>query len=181
MALNLEIASQTLNPETHSFTIFALSEASYNQMRHIRQIAQETSGEIQYVGGRQPAVLRTFYQRLSRGFNDAVNGFVDDGWSLMGNDGVEDVTIAINSSPNKFFGSYYKSSVVSSFGGVVLCAKASMLLQNVLPAMLVRFFGEHRSEWADYGVDACSAASLKASPYAVPCARPAASQEARSY
>lgn len=35
-------------------------------MRHIRQIAQETSGEIQYGGGRQPAVLRTFSQRLSR-------------------------------------------------------------------------------------------------------------------
>lgn len=38
--------------------------------------------------------------------------------------------------------------------------------------MLVRFLREHRSEWADYGVDAYSAACLKASPYAVPCARP---------
>ncbi|KAI4317677.1 hypothetical protein L6164_025527 [Bauhinia variegata] len=94
------------------------------------------------------AVLRTFSQRLSqqrhsiisvisndslnlalRGFNDAVNGFVDDGWSLMGNDGVEDVTMAISSSPNKFFGSNYNSSVFPSFGGVVLCAKASMLFQ----------------------------------------------------
>lgn len=45
-------------------------------------------------------------------------------------------------------------------------------LQNVPPALLVRFLREHRSEWADYGVDAYSAASLKASPYAVPCARP---------
>ncbi|KAI4345651.1 hypothetical protein L6164_012751 [Bauhinia variegata] len=98
---------------------------------------------------------------------------------LMGNDGVEDVTIAINSSPNKFFGSNYNSSVFPSFGGVVLCAKASMLLQkevyfwhNVPPALLVRFLREHRSEWAHYGVDAYSAASRKASPYAVPCARP---------
>lgn len=38
--------------------------------------------------------------------------------------------------------------------------------------MLVRFLREHRSEWADYGVDAYAAASLKASPYAIPCARP---------
>lgn len=45
-------------------------------------------------------------------------------------------------------------------------------LQNVPPALLVRFLREHRSEWADYGVDAYSAASLKGSPYAVPCARP---------
>ncbi|KAF5727453.1 putative DNA binding protein [Tripterygium wilfordii] len=35
-------------------------------LRYIRQIAQETSGEIVYGFGRQPAVLRTFSQRLSR-------------------------------------------------------------------------------------------------------------------
>jgi hypothetical protein len=35
-------------------------------LRHIRQIAQETSGEVVYALGRQPAVLRTFSQRLSR-------------------------------------------------------------------------------------------------------------------
>jgi len=64
-----------------------------------------------------------------RGFNDAVNGFVGDGWSLLGTDGVEDVTIAINSSPNKFLGSNYNSSMFPAFGGGVLCAKASMLLQ----------------------------------------------------
>ncbi|KAM5587483.1 hypothetical protein ABKV19_006097 [Rosa sericea] len=141
-------------------------------LRHIRQIAQEATGEIQYAGGRQPAVLRTFSQRLCRGFNDAVNGFADDGWSLLGSDGAEDVTIAINSSPNKFLGSQYNASIFPSFGGGVLCAKASMLLQSVPPALLVRFLREHRSEWADYGVDAYSAACLKASPYAVPCARP---------
>ena len=65
-----------------------------------------------------------------RGFNDAVNGFVDDGWSLMGSDGVEDVTIVINSSPSKFLGSQYNASTMfPTFGGGVLCAKASMLLQ----------------------------------------------------
>ncbi|XP_027345603.1 homeobox-leucine zipper protein ATHB-14-like [Abrus precatorius] len=141
-------------------------------LRHVRQIAQESSGEVHYGGGRQPAVLRTFSQKLCRGFNDAVNGFVDDGWSLISNDGVEDVTLAINSSLNKFFGSHYNSSMLPAFGGGVLCAKASMLLQNVPPPLLVRFLREHRSEWADYGVDAYSAACHKASPYAVPCARP---------
>ena len=35
-------------------------------LRHIRQIAQETNGEIQYGGARQPAVLRTFSQRLCK-------------------------------------------------------------------------------------------------------------------
>ncbi|OIV91820.1 hypothetical protein TanjilG_14399 [Lupinus angustifolius] len=142
-------------------------------LQHIRQIALESSGEIQYGGGRQPAVLRTLSQRLCRGFNDAVNGFVDDGWSLMSNDGVDDVTIAINTSPNKYVASQYSSSMFPAFGGGVMCAKASMLLQNVPPALLVRFLREHRSEWADYGVDAYAAACHRASPYAVPCARPA--------
>ncbi|XP_015882797.3 homeobox-leucine zipper protein ATHB-14 isoform X1 [Ziziphus jujuba] len=161
---------EVLRPLYESSKILA-QKMTIAALHHIRQIAQETSGEIQCGGSRQPAVLRTFSQRLCRGFNDAVNGFADDGWSLMGSDGVEDVTIVINSSPNKFLGSQHNTSIFPTFGGV-LCAKASMLLQNVPPALLVRFLREHRSEWADYGVDAYSAACLKASPYAVPCARP---------
>ncbi|WJX23218.1 Homeobox-leucine zipper protein ATHB-14 [Trifolium repens] len=160
---------EVLRPLYESSKILA-QKLTIAALQHIRQIAQESSGEIQYGGGRQPAVLRTFSQRLCRGFNDAVNGFVDDGWSLLGNDGIEDVTIAVNSSPNKFLGSNY-STMFPTFGGGVLCAKASMLLQNVPPALLVRFLREHRSEWADYGVDAYSAACLKSSPYPVPCAR----------
>jgi homeobox-leucine zipper protein len=66
-----------------------------------------------------------------RGFNDAVNGFTDDGWSLLGSDGGDDVTIVINSSPNKFLGSQYNASMFPTFGGGVLCAKASMLLQVI--------------------------------------------------
>ncbi|KAL5577386.1 hypothetical protein UlMin_019085 [Ulmus minor] len=161
---------EVLRPLYESSKILA-QKMTMAALRHIRQIAQETSGEIQYSGGRQPAVLRTLSQRLCRGFNDAVNGFADDGWSLLGGDGMEDVTIVINSSANKFFGSQYNASMFPTFGGV-LCAKASMLLQNVPPAILVRFLREHRSEWADYGVDAYSAACLKASPYAIPFARP---------
>uniref|UniRef100_A0A0D9Y1D3 Homeobox domain-containing protein n=1 Tax=Leersia perrieri TaxID=77586 RepID=A0A0D9Y1D3_9ORYZ len=138
-------------------------------LRHIRQIAHESSGEIPYGAGRQPAVFRTFSQRLSRGFNDAVSGFPDDGWSLLSSDGSEDITISVNSSPNKIVGSHVSPNpLFSNVGGGILCAKASMLLQNVPPALLVRFLREHRSEWADPGVDAYSAASLRANPYAVP-------------
>ncbi|XP_027184702.1 homeobox-leucine zipper protein ATHB-14-like [Coffea eugenioides] len=162
---------EVLRPLYESSKILA-QKMTMAALRHIRQIAQETSGEVHYSGGRQPAVLRALSQRLCRGFNDAVNGFVDDGWSIMGSDGAEDVTITINSSPSKILGSQYSTlSMLPSFGGV-MCAKASMLLQNVPPALLVRFLREHRSEWADYGVDAYAAASLKASPYAIPCARP---------
>ncbi|KAL2597399.1 hypothetical protein AAZV13_11G158900 [Glycine max] len=117
-----------------------------------------------------PAVLRTFSQRLSRGFNDAVNGFNDDGWTVLNCDGAEDVIIAVNSTKN-LSGTSNPASSLTFLGGI-LCAKASMLLQNVPPAVLVRFLREHRSEWADFNVDAYSAASLKAGTYAYPGMRP---------
>ncbi|KAH0896221.1 hypothetical protein HID58_045789 [Brassica napus] len=136
-------------------------------LRYIRQLAQESNGELVYGLGRQPAVLRTFSQRLSRGFNDAVNGFGDDGWSTMHCDGSEDIIVAINSTKHL---SNISSSL--SFLGGVLCAKASMLLQNVPPAVLIQFLREHRSEWADFHVDAYSAATLKAGAFAYHGVRP---------
>lgn len=65
-----------------------------------------------------------------RGFNEALNGFTDEGWSVMGNDGMDDVTILVNSSPDKLMG--LNLSFTNGFPSVsnaVLCAKASMLLQ----------------------------------------------------
>nr|AAQ98963.1 homeodomain leucine-zipper protein Hox9 [Oryza sativa Japonica Group] len=138
-------------------------------LRHIRQIAQETSGEVVYALGRQPAVLRTFSQRLSRGFNDAISGFNDDGWSVMGGDGIEDVIIACNA--RKVRNTSTSANAFVTPGGVI-CAKASMLLQSVPPAVLVRFLREHRSEWADYNFDAYSASSLKTSSCSLPGLRP---------
>ncbi|KAL2239830.1 homeobox-leucine zipper protein REVOLUTA [Sesamum indicum] len=166
--LNLQAWSvpEVLRPLYESSKVVA-QKMTIGALRYIRQIAQETSGEVVYGLGRQPAVLRTFSQRLSRGFNDAINGFNDDGWSLLNCDGAEDVIVAINSAKNLTTG----SSALSLLGGV-LCAKASMLLQNVPPAVLVRFLREHRSEWADFNVDAYAAVSLKASTYAYPGMRP---------
>ncbi|OEL27512.1 Homeobox-leucine zipper protein HOX33 [Dichanthelium oligosanthes] len=167
--LNAKSVPEVLRPLYESPKILA-QKMTAAALRHIRQIAHESSGEIPYGAGRQPAVLRTFSQRLSRGFNDAVSGFPDDGWSpFLSSDGPEDVTITVNSSPNKLVGSHVSPApFFSAIGGGIMCAKASMLLQNVPPALLVRFLREHRSEWADPGVDAYSAASLRASPYAVP-------------
>nr|AAX19051.1 class III HD-Zip protein 2 [Populus trichocarpa] len=139
-------------------------------LRYVRQVAHETSGEVVYGLGRQPAVLRTFNQRLSRGFNDAINGFNDDGWSLMNADGAEDVIIAVNSTKN-LIGANNSAHSLSFLGGI-LCAKASMLLQNVHPAVLVCFLREHHAEWADFSVDAYSAALWKAGSYAYPGMRP---------
>ncbi|KAI7747100.1 hypothetical protein M8C21_006788, partial [Ambrosia artemisiifolia] len=162
--LNLEAWSvpEVLRPLYESSKVVA-QKMTIAALRYIRQIAQESSGEVVYGLGRQPAVLRTLSQRLSRGFNDAINGFSDDGWSLMNCDGAEDVIIAVNSTKN-LNNSMNPSNSLSYLGGI-LCAKASMLFQNVPPAVLVRFLREHRSEWADFNVDAYSAASVKANSY----------------
>ncbi|CAI0453008.1 unnamed protein product [Linum tenue] len=169
--LNLEAWSvpEVLRPLYESSKVVA-QKITIAALRYVRQIAQETSGEVVYGLGRQPAVLRTFSQRLNRGFNDAVNGFNDDGWSMMASDGAEDVIISVNSTKNLTSTSNPANSF--AFLGGILCAKASMLLQNVPPAVLVRFLREHRSEWADFNVDAYSAASLKAGSYAYPGMRP---------
>ncbi|KVI09334.1 Homeodomain-containing protein [Cynara cardunculus var. scolymus] len=169
--LNLEAWSvpEVLRPLYESSKVVA-QKMTIAALRYIRQIAQESSGEVTYGLGRQPAVLRTLSQRLSRGFNDAINGFNDDGWSLMNCDGAEDVIVAINSTKNLSTSTNPSNSL--SFLGGVLCAKASMLFQNVPAAVLVRFLREHRSEWADFNVDAYSAASVKASPYGNPGMRP---------
>ncbi|CAK8568882.1 unnamed protein product [Lathyrus sativus] len=143
-------------------------------LRHLRQISQEVSQPSVTGWGRRPAALRSLSQRLSKGFNEAVNGFTDDGWSMLESDGIDDVTLLVNSSPSKMMGMNlgYNNSGFPSVTSSVLCAKASMLLQNVPPAILLRFLREHRSEWADTSIDAYSAAAIKAGPCSLPGTRP---------
>ena len=54
----------------------------------------------------------------------------------------------------------------------MICAKASMLLHNVPPALLILFSREHRSEWAYYNIDAYSASYLKVGSTSFPGLRP---------
>ncbi|KAK9102329.1 hypothetical protein Sjap_019583 [Stephania japonica] len=99
-------------------------------LRHLRQIAQEVSQSNVTGWGRRPAALRALSQRLSRGFNEAVNGFTDEGWSLMDSDGMDDVTILVNASPGKLTGANFAfANGFPAMNNAVLCAKASMLLQ----------------------------------------------------
>lgn len=64
---------------------------------------------------------------LIRGFNDALNGFNDDGWSLMTCDGAEDVIMSVNTTKN--VGTINCPTNVLPVSGGTLCVKASMLLQ----------------------------------------------------
>lgn len=61
----------------------------------------------------------------------------------MGTDGMDDVTILVNSSPDKLIGLNMSfSNGLPPIGHVVLCAKASMLLQVscILCLHLTEFF-----------------------------------------
>ncbi|KAL2462620.1 Homeobox-leucine zipper protein ATHB-15 [Forsythia ovata] len=164
--MNLEASSvpEVLRPLYESSTVLA-QKTTMAALRQLRQIAQDVSQSNVTNMGRRPAALRALSQRLTRGFNEALNGFSDEGWSLMGNDGMDDVTILVNSNPDKLMGLNVSfTNGYPSVSNSVLCAKASMLLQNVPPAILLRFLREHRSEWADNNIDAYSAAAIKVGP-----------------
>lgn len=76
---------------------------------------------------------------MCRGFNEALNGFTDEGWSIMGNDGIDDVTILVNSSPDKLMGLNLSfSNGFPAVSNAVLCARASMLLQ--VRMLIISFF-----------------------------------------
>ncbi|KAH0687637.1 hypothetical protein KY285_018991 [Solanum tuberosum] len=171
--MNLEAWSvpEVLRPLYESSAVLA-QKTTVAALRYLRQIAQEVSQTNVTNWGRRPAALRTLSQRLSRGFNEALNGIADEGWSMLDSDGMDDVTILVNSSPDKLMGLNLPfANGFSPMSNAVMCAKASMLLQNVPPAILLRFLREHRSEWADNNIDAYAAAAIKVGPCSLPGAR----------
>ncbi|OIT34487.1 PREDICTED: homeobox-leucine zipper protein ATHB-15-like isoform X1 [Nicotiana attenuata] len=171
--MNLEAWSvpEVLRPLYESSAVLA-QKTTVAALRYLRQIAQEVSQTNVTNWGRRPAALRALSQRLNRGFNEALNGLTDEGWSMLGSDGMDDITLLVNSSPDKLMGLNLSfTNGFSSLSNAVMCAKASMLLQNVPPAILLRFLREHRSEWADNNIDAYSAAAIKVGPCCLPGAR----------
>ncbi|KAH6781357.1 Homeobox-leucine zipper family protein / lipid-binding START domain-containing protein [Perilla frutescens var. frutescens] len=163
--MNLEAWSvpEVLRPLYESSTVLA-QKTTMAALRQLRQMAQDISQTNISNWGRRPAALRALSHRLSRGFNEALNGFSDEGWTLLGNDGMDDVTILVNSNPEKLMGLNISfANEYNSICNTVLCAKASMLLQNVPPAILLRFLREHRSEWAD-NIDTYAASAAKIGP-----------------
>ncbi|XP_062215818.1 homeobox-leucine zipper protein HOX29-like [Phragmites australis] len=130
-------------------------------LRYLRQVAHEDTSSVITGWGRQPAALRALSQKLTRGFNEALNGLADDGWSVIESDGVDDVCISAK-SPSKMINcnaTFNNGLPIASRS--VLCAKASMLLQDVSPPSLLRFMREQRSQWADSNLDAFFASAMK--------------------
>ncbi|KAK6933356.1 MEKHLA protein [Dillenia turbinata] len=73
----------------------------------------------------------------------------------MSDAAADDLIISVNSTNNMFTTSNLAKDL-SSPGGVI-CVKASMLLHDVPPALLVHFLREHCSEWANTQIDAYAA------------------------
>lgn len=63
----------------------------------------------------------------------------------------------------------FKSFCLPPYSELIFCL--INVLQNVPPAVLLRFLREHRSEWADSGIDAYAAAAVKAAPCTIPVSR----------
>ncbi|KAG9144468.1 hypothetical protein Leryth_014506 [Lithospermum erythrorhizon] len=171
--MNLEPWSvpEVLRPLYES-SILLSQRTTMAALHQLKQISIEVSQPTMSSWGRRPAALRALSQRLSRGFNEAVNSFTDEGWSMLDNDGIDDVSVLVNTSAGKLMGENFAyANGVPPVNNAVLCAKASMLLQNVPPAILLRFLREHRSEWADCDIDAYSAAAVKAGPCSIPVSR----------
>ncbi|CAM6002584.1 unnamed protein product [Sphagnum balticum] len=150
---------EVLRPLYRSSAILA-QKTTIRALRHLQGLAQEASGDNLPQNAQQPAALRTLSHRLSRGFNQAVNGFLEDGWAATVSDDMDDVTVMINESPTTKCGQFGSEQLLCTLGGGILCAKASMLLQNVPAALLIQFLREHRSEWADCDIDAHAAAAF---------------------
>ncbi|GJN06362.1 hypothetical protein PR202_ga24085 [Eleusine coracana subsp. coracana] len=158
-------APTTLAP-AHDFWLLRytsiLDDGSLVALRYLRQVANEDTQSVITGWGRQPTALRALSQKLTRGYNEALNGLADDGWSVIESDGVDDVCISVNSSPSKVINCNATFNnglpIVSSS---VICAKASMLLQDVSPPSLLRFMREQRSQWADSNLDAFFASAMK--------------------
>jgi len=150
---------EVLRPLYESSAVLA-QKTTIAALRHLRQLSQEASGDSAPRNGQKPAALRALSQRLARGFNQAVNGFVEDGWAATVSDGMDDVSVMINESPTTKSSQIASERFLCTLGGGILCAKASMLLQNVPAALLIRFLREHRSEWADCDIDASAAAAF---------------------
>ncbi|KAL3650019.1 hypothetical protein CASFOL_006422 [Castilleja foliolosa] len=111
-------------------------------LRYVEHVYNETNGKLKYVCHEHPALLRSFSQKLSRGFNNAVSGFSEDGWALM-ND---------NSSCNDVFMCNKRTTSFGAYSNCdsILCVKSSILLQNVCRVGLLKLIKERRSAWMGF-------------------------------
>ena len=108
---------------TNSFSIYTLMHEM------IILVIFQGSWSLWSKAGIQKLII--FWNVYLRGFNQAVNGFADDGWATTVSDGSDDVSVVLNeaAATKCISGQGASNNFLSNFGGGTLCAKASMLLQ----------------------------------------------------
>ncbi|KAL0382667.1 UNVERIFIED_CONTAM: Homeobox-leucine zipper protein REVOLUTA [Sesamum calycinum] len=158
--LDLEASSvpEVVRPLYESSELMA-KQMIVSALHFIEHVGNETNGKQIPACHEDPAFLRSVSRRLCRGFNDAVNCFSEDGWTLMNVDASDDIIMSTKRTASFGVGANYDS---------IICVKASLLLQNVIPASLVRLLKEHRSTWMDFNFADHLVAFSKAACYAYP-------------
>nr|AWD38909.1 class III homeodomain-leucine zipper protein [Ceratopteris pteridoides] len=138
--------SETLRPLYESSTILA-RRMSCKVLCHFHNIVKEKV-EMPPFGDAASSICG-FSHKLIRGFNDAVNTFVDEGWVAIINNGPSAVSVHIQPSSCKQVG----ETRPRIHGGIV-CAKVSFLLQGIPAALLLQLIRERWISWAD--LEGCS-------------------------
>ncbi|KAH6801686.1 hypothetical protein C2S51_033132 [Perilla frutescens var. frutescens] len=138
---------------------FVAKKLIVSALNYIEHVVNEKNGLQTLDSREEPAFLRSFSHRLSRGFNDAVNCFSEDGWALMNPDAADDVIMSIKRTKN--------IGVNANFDSVI-CVKASLLLQNVSPASMVRLLKERKSNWINFNFTSHSIAFSRAACFTYP-------------
>ncbi|KZV14626.1 homeobox-leucine zipper protein REVOLUTA [Dorcoceras hygrometricum] len=143
--LDLEVSSvpEVVRPLYESSELIA-KDMIFPALQCIEQLAREATSGKTNSHPVESVFVRSFCQKLSRGFNDAVNGFNEDGWQLMNMDAPENSIISMKRTNGL--------GIDTKYDGVI-CVKTTVLLQNIFPAKLVGLLKDHRSTWMDFNFD----------------------------
>nr|AWD38911.1 class III homeodomain-leucine zipper protein [Coryphopteris nipponica] len=142
-------------------SVILARRVSHKVLCHLHNVVKE---KVEAVSISDPtSSLCGFSHRLIRGFNDAVNCFPDEGWVSIINDGLSAVSVHINLPNCKQIG-----EARTRVRGGIVCAKASLLLQSVPPALLLHFVRERWIAWADLGGDTTLEDSMRTDVFNMP-------------
>nr|ABG73244.1 class III HD-Zip protein HDZ32 [Marsilea minuta] len=127
-------------------SVILAKKATCRALSYLRSLVKEKA-EV----SNPSSSLRGLSHRLVRGFNDAVNCFPDEGWVSVINSGPNTLSVHINpTSHSKQLGGN-ESGIVTK-GGIV-CVKASLVLHDTPPSLLLCFLKEKWTTWAEFDMD----------------------------
>ncbi|KAK4403883.1 Homeobox-leucine zipper protein REVOLUTA [Sesamum angolense] len=116
------VSGYLIRPCERGSTIDLLDHLDLEALHFIEHVGNETNGKQIPACHEDPAFLRSVSRRLCRGFNDAVNCFSEDGWTLMNVNASDDIIMSIMRTASFGVGANYDS---------IICVKASLLLQEL--------------------------------------------------